>query len=144
MDKTLKDIPLGQSEMLKEGKDLLLAFGSMVYPALEAARKLEEIGISLAVVNARFAKPLDEQAILRYAKKRRVIVTAEEGVIDGGFGSAVREFLDREKRFAVRFKRIGLPLEVYALGKVEQVKKKYLLDEDGLFRQIKDFYKNKR
>ena len=144
MDKTLKEIPLGQSEMLKEGKDLLLAFGSMVCPALEAARKLEEIGISLAVVNARFAKPLDEQAILRYAKKRRVIVTAEEGVIDGGFGSAVRELLDREKRFAVRFKRIGLPLEVYALGKVEQVKKKYLLDEDGIFRQIKDFYKNKR
>lgn len=144
MDKTLKDIPLGQSEMLKEGKDLLLAFGSMVYPALEAARKLEEIGISLAVVNARFAKPLDEQAILRYAKKRRVIVTAEEGVIDGGFGSAVRELLDRDKRFTVRFKRIGLPLEVYALGKVEQVKKKYLLDEDGIFRQIKDFYKNKR
>ena len=144
MDKTLKDIPLGQSEMLKEGKDLLFAFGSMVYPALEAARKLEEIGISLAVLNARFAKPLDEQAILRYAKKRRVIVTAEEGVIDGGFGSAVRELLDREKRFTVRFKRIGLPLEVYALGKVEQVKKKYLLDEDGIFRQIKDFYKNKK
>ena len=144
LDKTLKDIPLGQSEMLKEGKDLLIAFGSMVYPALKAARRLEEEGISLAVVNARFAKPLDEEMILRFAKDGRMIVTAEEGVIDGGFGSAVRELLDREKRFDIRFKRIGLPLEVYAVGKTEQIKEKYLLDEDGLFRQIKDFYKKEK
>jgi 1-deoxy-D-xylulose-5-phosphate synthase len=113
----------------------------MVYPALEAARRLEQEGISLAVVNARFAKPLDEEAILRFAKKGRVIITAEEGVTAGGFGSAIRELLDREKRFDIRFKIIGLPLEIYALGKVDQVKKKYLLDEEGLFKQIRDFYK---
>jgi 1-deoxy-D-xylulose-5-phosphate synthase len=140
LDKDFKEIPVGKSEVLKDGKDLLLALGSMVYPALEAARRLEQEGISLAVVNARFAKPLDKEAILRFAKKGSVIITAEEGVAAGGFGSAVRELLDREKRFDIRFKSIGLPLEIYPLGKVEQIKKKYLLDEDGLFKQIKEFY----
>jgi 1-deoxy-D-xylulose-5-phosphate synthase len=139
LDEGFKEITPGQSEVLKEGKDLLLALGSMVYPALEAARRLEQEGISLAVVNARFAKPLDEEVILRFAKKGTVIITAEEGVTAGGFGSAVRELLDREKRFDIRFKSIGLPLEIYALGKVEQIKKKYLLDEEGLFKQIKEF-----
>jgi len=140
LDEDFKEIPLGQSELLKEGKDLLLAFGSMVYPALEAAQRLEGEGINMAVVNARFAKPLDKQMILRFAQQGRVIITAEEGVVAGGFGSAVRELLDREKKFDIRFKRIGLPLEIYPLGKVEQIKKKYLLDEEGLFKQIRDFY----
>ena len=92
-------------------------------------------------MNARFAKPLDEVAILRFAKKGRVIITAEEGITAGGFGSAVRELLDREKRFDIRFKIIGLPLEIYALGKIDQIKKECLLDEEGLFNQIRDFYK---
>ncbi len=140
MDKDFKEIPLGQSEVLKDGKDLLIALGSMVYPALEAAKKLEKEGISLAVVNARFAKPLDEEVILRFAKKGAVIITAEEGVTAGGFGSGVRELLDREKRFDIKFRSIGLPLEIYPLGKVEPIKKKYLLDEKGLFKQIKEFY----
>ena len=144
LDENLKEIPLGQSELLKEGKDLLLAFGSMVYPCLEAARRLERQGISLAVVNARFAKPLDEKLILGFARRGSTFITAEEGVTAGGFGSAVRELLDRAKRFGVRFKSIGLPLEVYPLGKAEQIKKSFLLDEDGLFRQIRDFYKSKK
>jgi 1-deoxy-D-xylulose-5-phosphate synthase len=140
MDEKFKEIPVGKSELLKEGKDLLLAFGSMVNPALKAARKLEKDGISLAVVNARFAKPLDEEMILRFARKGRVIMTAEEGVTAGGFGSAVRELLDREKKFDVRFKSIGIPLEIYPLGKADQIKKKFRLDEKGLIHQIKDFY----
>ncbi len=141
LDEDFKEIPLGQSELLKEGKDLFLALGSMVYPALEVANRLEREGISLAVVNARFAKPLDEKIILGYAQPGRIIITAEEGVIAGGFGSAVRELLDREKRFEIRFKSIGLPLELVPWGKAEQIKKKYSLDEEGLFNQIKDFYK---
>jgi 1-deoxy-D-xylulose-5-phosphate synthase len=141
LDEELKEIPPGQSELLKEGKHLLIALGSMVYPALEAARRLEKEGISMAVVNARFAKPLDEKMILSFAHRKRIIITAEEGVTAGGFGSAVRELLDREKKFNIRFKRIGLSLEIYPLGKTEQIKKKYLLDEEGLFQQIKDFYK---
>jgi len=140
MDEKFKEIPVGKSELLKEGKDLLLAFGSMVNPALKAAKKLEKDGISLAVVNARFAKPLDEEMILRFARKGRVIMTAEEGVTAGGFGSAVRELLDREKKFDVRFKSIGIPLEIYPLAKADQIKKKFRLDEKGIIQQIKDVY----
>lgn len=140
LDKTFKIIPLGESELLKEGKDLLYAFGSMVYPCLEAANRLEEEGIHLAVANARFAKPLDEKRILRYAQAGHVVITAEEGVTAGGFGSAVRELLDREKRFDIRFKSIGLPVEIYPMGKVEQIKKQYRLDPDGLTQQIREFY----
>ncbi len=136
-----KEIPLGRGEVLKEGRDLLIALGSMVFPALEVARRLEKKGIHLAVVNARFAKPLDEELILPFVKPGRTIITAEEGIITGGFGSAVRELLDRNGLFDVKFKSIGLPLEIYPLGSVEDIKKKYLLDEDGLFHQILDYYK---
>jgi 1-deoxy-D-xylulose-5-phosphate synthase len=140
LDEEFKDIPFGKGEVLKEGEDLFFAFGSMVYPALEAAKLLERDGISLTVVNARFAKPLDEELILRYAHPGRVIVTVEEGVSTGGFGSAVRELLDREKKSDVHFKSIALPLEIYPLGKVEQIKKIFHLDEEGLVKQIKEFY----
>lgn len=140
MDEVLKEIPLGKSELLKEGKDLLIAFGSMVYPSLEAAKRLEKEGISLAVLNARFAKPLDEKMILRCAQPGRVIITTEEGVKAGGFGTAVRELLDREKRFSLKFKSIGLSLEIYPMGKVNQIKKQCLLDEEGLVQQIREFY----
>jgi len=68
LDTDFKEIPLGRSELLKEGQDLILAFGSMVYPALGAAQRLEKEGISLAVVNARFAKPLDRDMILLKVK----------------------------------------------------------------------------
>jgi 1-deoxy-D-xylulose-5-phosphate synthase len=140
MDEELKEIPLGRGEVLKEGRDLLFAFGCMVAPALEAAAELEKDGISLAVVNARFAKPLDEELILRYALPGRTVVTAEEGVLAGGLGSAVRELLDRRQRFDVRFKAIGLPLEIYPLGKTEEIRRAYGLDAAGLSAEIKAFY----
>jgi 1-deoxy-D-xylulose-5-phosphate synthase len=144
LDKTLKEIPVGKAEVLKEGRDLLLAFGSMVYPALEAAQKLQKEGIDLAVVNARFAKPLDEELILRYAQPGQVLITVEEGVIAGGFGSSVREFLDRKERFDIFVKAIALPLEILPVGKVEQIRKMYRLDTDGLIQQIREFYESLR
>ncbi len=140
LDKELKRVPLGKSELLKEGQDLLLAFGSMVYPALAAAKELEEDGIRLAVVDAKFAKPLDEEMILRFAKPGTTIITAEEGVVAGGFGSAVREFLDTQRKFDVRFKAIGIPLKVYPMGKAQQIKKLLRLDREGLVSQIREFY----
>lgn len=140
LDKDFQEISCGKAEVLKKGKDLFLALGSMVYPALEAAKALEEKGISLAVVNARFVKPLDEELILRFAQPGRTVITAEEGVLTGGFGSAVGELLDRERRFGVRFLRIGLPLEIYPLAKASQIKERYGLDSKGLFHHVLDFY----
>jgi 1-deoxy-D-xylulose-5-phosphate synthase len=140
MDKEFRALPLGKSERLKEGQDLLLAFGSMVYPALAAAEELEKDGISLTVVDAKFAKPLDEDMILGYAEPGRTIITVEEGVTAGGFGSVVRDFLDRQEKFDIRFKQIGIPLEIYPMGKARQIKKIFRLDAEGLVSQIKEFY----
>ena len=141
MDKEFRAVPLGKSERLKEGTDLLLAFGSMVYPALAAAHELEKKGISLMVVDAKFAKPLDEDMILRCAGPGRAIITVEEGVTAGGFGSAVRDFLDRQKKFDIRFKQIGIPLEIYPMAKAAQIKKMLRLDAEGLVHQIQEFYR---
>lgn len=143
IDKHLKQIPLGKSELLKEGSNLLFAFGSMVYPALGAAKKLSNEGIDLAVVNARFAKPLDEEMILKYAQSGRKILTVEEGVIKGGFGTAVREVLDKNLKFAISFKSLGLPLDIYPAGKVEQIKAMFKLDVEGLAQQIREFVNEK-
>jgi 1-deoxy-D-xylulose-5-phosphate synthase len=143
MDESPKDIPIGKSEIIKPGKDLLLALGSMVYPCLDAANRLEEEGIDLSVVNARFAKPLDEELILDFARTGNVIITAEEGVRTGGLGSMVRALLDKHEMFDIRFKNIGIPVEIYPLGKVEQIKKIYGLDVEGLIKKIKNFYKLK-
>jgi 1-deoxy-D-xylulose-5-phosphate synthase len=136
-----REIALGKSELLKEGKDLVVAYGSMVCPALEAAAELEKEGLSLAVVNARFAKPLDEEAILPYAKSGNAVITVEEGVVSGGFGSAVRELLDRERRFDIRFLSIGLPPEVYPLGKADEIRKIYGLDSAGMAGRIRRFFR---
>jgi len=141
MDADFKAVPLGKSEMLKDGPDLLLAYGRMVYPGLEAARQLESEGIRLAVVDAKFAKPLDEEAILRFAKSGRTIITVEEGVVAGGFGSGVRELLDRKGLFDIRFRSIGLPREIYPVGKASQIRKMFRLDPAGLAEQIREFYK---
>ncbi len=140
MDEELREIPLGKSEVLKEGKDLLLSLGNMVYPSLEAAKRLEKRGISLTVVNARFAKPLDEDLILQYAREARCIVTAEEAVTSGGFGSAVSEFLQREGVFNKKFRSIGIPLRVYPPGGVGEIKRMLRLDEEGLIEQIQELY----
>jgi 1-deoxy-D-xylulose-5-phosphate synthase len=138
--KDLKKIPLGKAEVLKKGKHLLLAYGSMAHPCLEAAQRLEKEGISMCVVNARFAKPLDEKLILDFSQPGHMIITAEEAVTTGGFGSAVRELLDREMKFDIVFKQIGLPLELLPVGKADQIKNIYGLDVDGIVKQIQDFY----
>jgi 1-deoxy-D-xylulose-5-phosphate synthase len=139
VDGPLEVLPLGRSEVVKEGRDLLFAFGNMVRPALEAARELEKDGHSLAVVNARFVKPLDRDMILRFAGPGRTIVTLEEGIVDGGAGSAVRELLDREGRFGVRFHAIGLPSSPYPLGKSEEIRAALGLDVPGLVRRLGEF-----
>ncbi len=144
LDKKWRDVPPGRAELLKDGQDLFLALGSMVRPALKAAKRLEHKGISLAVADARFVKPLDEELILRYAAAGRTIITAEEGVLAGGFGSAVRELLDREKRFEVKFKALGLPVDLYPLGTRDEVLELYHLDEKGIEDQVRDFYRSTR
>jgi 1-deoxy-D-xylulose-5-phosphate synthase len=144
LDRTLRLLPLGKAEVAKDGRNLLLAYGTMVAPALAAARRLDREGLSFAVVNARFAKPLDDDLILRWARPGRVIITVEEGIAAGGFGSAVRELLDRERRFDLRFKSLGFPVAVFPVAKASEIRRLHGLDEEGLVRQVREFCGRKR
>jgi 1-deoxy-D-xylulose-5-phosphate synthase len=139
MDADLRILPLGRSELVREGRDLLFAVGHMVAPALEAARELEKDGHSFAVVNARFVKPLDRATILRFAGPGRTVVTLEEGIAEGGAGSAVRELLDREGRFDIRFLSLGVPVGAYPLGKSDEIRALLGLDVPGIVRRIREF-----
>jgi 1-deoxy-D-xylulose-5-phosphate synthase len=110
LDVDFREIPLGEAEMLRDGDDIaLIALGSMVFPSLEAAARLEGEGISTAVVNARFVKPLDEELFVDLANRVGQIVTVEEGQRSGGFGSAVAELLQDRRMESVKLGAIGLP-----------------------------------
>ena len=130
----LQKVPIGQAEVLREGEDLLiLALGASVYPALDAAAMLEEQGFSATVVNARFIKPLDEDLILTLAARHGRVLTVEENVLAGGFGSAVLELLvDRELSVAV--KRLGIPDTFVEHGSPAILRQKYGLDADGILK----------
>ncbi|NJM46649.1 MAG: 1-deoxy-D-xylulose-5-phosphate synthase [Alkalinema sp. RU_4_3] len=109
MEEGWETLPIGKAETLRQGDDLLiLAYGSMVYPAMETAALLQEHGINSTVVNARFAKPLDEELFLPLAKRIGRVVTMEEGCLPGGFGSAVAEML-MDRDVMVPLKRLGVP-----------------------------------
>ena len=104
-------VETGKAEVLRRGNDVtLLAFGPCTYWALEAAYRLDAQGIQATVVNARFAKPLDEQLILDQAARTGRIITVEEHALSGGFGSAVLELIEaRGLMHQVKVARIGLP-----------------------------------
>ena len=109
MEEGWEPLPIGKAEVLRQGDDvLLLGYGSMVYPAMQAAEILSEHGIEATVVNARFVKPLDTELILPLAKQIGRVVTLEEGCVMGGFGSAVSESL-LDHNVLVPIIRVGVP-----------------------------------
>ncbi|MEK7680288.1 MAG: transketolase C-terminal domain-containing protein, partial [Deltaproteobacteria bacterium] len=128
----LMEIPAGKAEVLREGSDLtLLAIGSMVEPALDAAVALEKDGIKAGVINCRFIKPLDEEAILKAAFSTGALLTVEEHALAGGFGSAVLELLEaRGYRCAV--KRVGVGDEFIEHGTQEELRAMLGLDAAGV------------
>ncbi|WP_457677503.1 1-deoxy-D-xylulose-5-phosphate synthase [Thermovibrio sp.] len=131
----LREIPIGSWEVLKEGKDLLiLATGWPVYQALEAAKELEERGISATVVNARFVKPLDEELLKELAQKHKLIITVEENTIKGGFGSAVDEFLS--PWFCGKLINLGLPDKFVEHGSQSLLRKLVGIDKEGIKRTV--------
>ena len=125
----MHSLPIGKAEVLREGKDVCLwAIGSMVQTALQAADKLAEQGISAGVVNMRFAKPLDEELLLEHAAQYGKIVTLEEGVLQGGVGSAVLETLNAAKMLQkCQVLTLGIPDEFVLHGD-----KKLLFKDLGL------------
>jgi 1-deoxy-D-xylulose-5-phosphate synthase len=110
LDQSLHAIPIGRGELVREGKDLmLLAYGSMVPVAVEAAQRLSERGIDCGVANARFAKPLDRDLLERIARMSPRILTLEEHLAMGGFGAAVLEAFHAEGLPAEGLKTHAIP-----------------------------------
>ncbi len=138
-------IPVGHGEMLREGRDLLfVGFGPIVMRALEAASALEDEGWSVGVINARFARPLDRQLILDQARGKRMVVTFEESVVTGGFGSGVLELVE-EARLAdpayrdVPVRILGIPGERFVdHGSVADLRRVLRLDASGLAAQVRE------
>lgn len=103
-------LQVGKGRMLAEGNDfLIIAIGSMVAPSLQASRLLAANGISVGVLDARFVKPLDRALIVEKARSAGRVLVVEEGILAGGFGSAVLELFSEEGLENVRTSRIGLP-----------------------------------
>jgi len=129
----VKVLPLGKGEVLKEGDDLLiLAIGRTVSDALSAHSELKDQGIAATVVNCRFVKPLDAELIGSLAKKIPKIITVEENVLQGGFGSAVLECLCDQGITGFSLERLGITDFFVEHGPQELLRSKYGIDAAGI------------
>ena len=140
MDPEPTTLPIGKGELLREGTDVaIVAIGVTVWPAMKAAERLAQEGISAAVVNARFVKPLDTELILKTAQNVRCLVTVEEGCKMGGFGSAVLETLS-DAGLMLRTKVLGLPDWYIEQGPQDLLRERYGLTADGIYNSVKQLF----
>ncbi len=141
MDETLRQIPIGEGEVLRYGEDVaILAIGATVAPAMEAAVALATQGITATVVDARYAKPLDTSLILELAGRTKKIVTVEENALAGGFGSGVARLLSTSDLKNVIIKNIGVPDEFIQHGAQSILRAKYGLDAKGIMKQVLEMF----
>ncbi len=137
LDTTFHLIPWGKGEVLREGKDVaILGIGNMVLPSLTAANALAKTGIDAKVINARFVKPLDRTWLLEQLQGIRLVVTVEENVLAGGFGSAIRELLDGTD-IAVR--SLGIPDRFIEHGTQPKLRSLVGLSEEQIAESIRAF-----
>lgn len=135
----ISPLPNGKGELLRPGTSAcLVSLGTCAEEALAAAELLATEGLELAVVDARFLKPLDEELILAQLDTCGALITLEENVLAGGFGSAVLELLEQHGRYEPLL-RLGLPDQFVEQGSQSQLRARYGLDATGIARQIKDF-----
>jgi 1-deoxy-D-xylulose-5-phosphate synthase len=128
IENVIQTIPIGQAEWLADGNDVaLLPVGTTVQSALEASALLAKQGINAAVINARFVKPLDEDMIRRLSREIGLIVTIEDHVVAGGFGSAVGEYIHSNGWSHVKLLQLGLPDQY-----IEHGTRSLLMDKYGL------------
>ncbi len=134
----------GMADLIREGDDVaIIGIGNTVQPALKAAKLLNADGINAAVINARFIKPLDEKLIVSIAMRTKKIITVEENVLAGGFGSAVLECLCKQGISDVAVKMIGIDDEFVEYGSQRILREKYGLDEQGIYRTALEFVTGK-
>ncbi|HVF29760.1 MAG TPA: 1-deoxy-D-xylulose-5-phosphate synthase [Pyrinomonadaceae bacterium] len=133
-----RKLEIGKSETLRDGGDVaILAYGSMVIPAVEAAVTLASKGIEATVINARFVKPIDGEMVARVARDFDLVVTVEEAYLAGGFGSAVIEAMESSGlQDATKVVRLGVTDEIVTHGDPKLLLAKYDLDAEGIHRRV--------
>ncbi|MBI3821239.1 MAG: 1-deoxy-D-xylulose-5-phosphate synthase, partial [Planctomycetes bacterium] len=110
VERGVTKVELGQAEILEWGEDaIILAFGTLLPTCVKAAEKLRTEGLEVGVVNARFCKPLDRAIVQRAVEEAKIVVTVEEGTLEGGFGSAVLEAVNAAGLDARNIIRLGIP-----------------------------------
>ncbi|MBP2633508.1 MAG: dxs 2 [Firmicutes bacterium] len=143
LDQELVPLPIGVAEEIKLGNDLVFfAIGSMVEACKQASEFLGYIGIEAGVVNARFIKPLDEEMLLAIANRTKYIVTVEDNVLVGGFGSAVLEFLNDHEISQTKVLRLGLPDKFVEQGPRKDLLAKYTLSGENIAKRVSAFIKS--
>jgi len=139
MDPAPKALPIGKGELLQDGTDVaIVAIGVPVWHAVKAAERLSQEGLSTAVINARFAKPLDQELIVSVAQRVRYVVTVEEGCKMGGFGSAVLEALSDAGVTGVTTKILGLPDWYIEQGPQDLLRERYGLTAEGIYQSVRE------
>ncbi|HUY80807.1 MAG TPA: 1-deoxy-D-xylulose-5-phosphate synthase [Acidobacteriaceae bacterium] len=137
-------LPIGKAQVVREGDGVAIwGLGALLPMAVELADKLEQQGHSAAVINPRFVKPLDREMLAAYARKVSVMVTFEDSVLMGGFGSAVLEALN-EMHLDVPVVRIGWPDHFVEHGKVDQLRAANGVSVEAALKQLAPYLKAKR
>ena len=138
LDEELRELPLGKGAVVREGRDVVIfGLGKSAHAALDAAERLAADGISCAVVNPLFVKPLDIDLLLDMARRIPRIVTVEENVLAGGFGAAVLEALAAERVEDVAVHRIGIPDSFVEHGTADAQRRRLDLDAEGIAAQVR-------
>ncbi|MGL1862745.1 MAG: 1-deoxy-D-xylulose-5-phosphate synthase [Pseudodesulfovibrio sp.] len=143
VSKTPRKLAIGKGEMVREGKDaVIVALGSRVYPAIEAAMELEKDGLDVAVFNTRFVKPLPKKQLLDLAKQFKNILIVEENALPGGFGSAVLELFNEANVLDGKtVKCLGIPDEFIEHGTQKELRSMLGIDKNGMKRALKKMCK---
>lgn len=132
-----QDIILGEPEILKEGKDLtIIAIGNQVSKAMSIARRIQDKGVQVEVINARFLKPLNEEKIVKSITKTKSVITIEDSTIIGGLGSTVEEIIVKNNLKDISLKCFAYPDVFVQHGSVQEIEKLYGLDENSIVKSI--------
>ena len=135
VERQVAPVELGKAEIYRWGTDgMLIAFGSLFPDCVAAANQLREEGLDVGVINARFAKPIDEKTIFRALKECSFVITIEESTIVGGFGSAVLEAANDAGLSTSHVKRLGIPDEFVTFGERGELLADLSLDTEGIAR----------
>lgn len=144
VERGVAPVELGQAEIYEWGADgAIIAFGSLLPDCVRAAEQLRRQGLDIGVINARFAKPLDKQTLLRAVEQLPLVVTVEEGTLEGGFGSAVLEAANSAGLDARHIVRLGLPDRFVEHGERPELLAELGLDTDGIVRTVSEFFQGR-